>query len=150
MPHVGNFPAPGYPKPLSIGSGAFVSQNDTYDWFIDSLTLRNRTALVSQFFNAPVFLPQGAVVTKLTFFGFRDDALSTIALQLQRRKIGEAEEVMGIVTADWTGGEGSGYDDTIDYAKIDNENYAYWLLLTVIPNDVVTDCIFRWATIHWT
>ena len=149
MPHIGNFPERGHPKPLSVPPAAFVPGQDTYDWLITNGRVGHRAALVTQIYLAPVFLPQDSRVTKLTLFGYREDALSTLILRLHRVDDAGTVEEMALITADWTTGRSSGYDDTIVNPVIDNENYAYNLEVTMLMNDAVGDCYFARALIDW-
>ena len=149
MPHVGNFPERGHPKPLSIGPGAFVPGSNLHDWEIQQRFIKNRTALTDQYFYASVILPQGATVTKLTLHGYRDDVDAVLMLRLGRFDKVAAYTDMATVLADWTDGYGSGYDDSIDDPVIDNENYTYCLAANLNPNDSVEDVSFRCATIDW-
>ena len=150
MPHIGNFPYGIFPKPLSIGPSAFVPETDTQDWLIRGTYIQNRAALGLQEFSAAVYLPQGARVTKLTLYGYRDDGLAQLLLQLARSSSAGVVTDMASVEADWTTGDSSGYDDTITDPVIDNENYSYHLVVTLTPNDAVNDIRFRRAQIDWT
>ena len=149
MPNVGNFPVPAYPKPLAIPPSAFVPRNDTYDWEIIPAYVHNRTILTLTEFNAPVTLPQGARVKKLTLYGYRDDALATMALTLFHNDREGVETIMAAVTADWETGYSSGEDATIADPEIDNETRNYSLRLQLDPNDGVSDVQFTGAIIEW-
>ena len=149
MPHIGNFPAVGFPRPLSIGPTAFQPAYDTQDWDLTEKWLKNRTSLSIQYFHAPVILPHGARVRKLTLNAYREDALATVSLYLYRFNKIDSRADMAQVIADWTTGHSSGYDDTISYDVIDNENYAYSLYIVIDPNDAVEDVYFECATIDW-
>ena len=149
MPHIGNFPERGFPKPLAINGAAFVPSDDTHQWTIQANLLLNRVTLEFQNFWAPVYLPQGAKITKITMYGYRDDVLATMECVLLRvDNLGDVIS-MGWVTADWTDGNGSGYDDTISPDTIDNENYSYGLNLKLDPNDDVQDVKFFRFVIDW-
>ena len=149
MPHIGNFPAPGYPKPLVFSTVAFGPTLDTQDWTISGTALQNRASLEMQVFYAPVLVPHGSTVKKLSLYGFRDDAVAGLYVSLQRRDLAGAMETMADVYADWTTGDSSGYDDTINYPVIDNDNYRYCLAVSIDPNDSVYDVMFRSAVIEW-
>ena len=149
MPHIGNFPIIYFPKPLAIPPPAFVPNLDTQDWEITQAYVRNRAVLTQQVYVAPVYLPDGATVTKLTLYGGRVDVDAVMQLWLRRSNRQMGLETMATVLADWTTGYSSGYDDTIDYAVIDNENYDYSLELILDPNDAVEDVTFTGALIDW-
>ena len=149
MPNIGNFPERGCPKPLSIGPPNIVPQNDGIDWNIDGSELRKNVSLELGLYWVPVYLPDRAVVTKLTLYGYRDDVLSGLSIILRRASNVGVTDDMANVEATWTDGDGSGYDDTIDNAVIDNENYSYIIALSLTPNDSVNDVRFRRAQIDW-
>ena len=147
-PNVGNFPRE-YPRPLAIPPSAFVPQLDTQDWEILQIYVRNRSILTQQNYYAPVYLPDGVTVNKLTLHGNRDDADAVMVLCLRRNNRQGVLEAMALVTADWTTGYSSKSDEAIDYPVIDNENYDYSLELTLDPNDAVTDVEFTGSLIGW-
>ena len=149
MPHIGNFPVIGFPKPLPIPPSAFVAAEDTFDWRFTATDLENRTQLTLSSFYAPVVLPQGVTVKKLTLYGFRDDALASMQLELLRNDRVGGHTTMAQIVADWITGHSSGYDDTITSPEIDNENYDYCLGLQLDPNDAVTDVCLTGALIEW-
>ena len=150
MPHIGNFPPVGYPKPLIVGALEFLPGDDTYDFVTSEYMIRARTSLTPQYFFGPVLLPHGATVTKLTLYGARTDELAAMTLYLRRLGLLiMADDSMATVIADWIGMQGSGFDDTIDYAVIDNDTYYYGLQLVLDPNALVTDVIFAAARIDW-
>ena len=149
MPHIGNFPAPGYPKPLSIHPSAFMPSYDTYAWRYTDSTLRNNAVLTAQYFYAPVYLPQGARVTKLTLFGYREDILADLILQLFRVTAVGTQTEMAVVIADWEADFSSKYDDTIVNPVVDNENYSYMLKVEINPNDADSDVMLSKAQIDW-
>ena len=149
MPHIGNFPERGFPKPLSIPAAAFVPRLDTYQWLIGEERLQNQVVLTAQDFHAPVYLPQGAVVTKLILYGLRNAGGSELRLWLSRDNKTGLTETMAMVLADWTGGWGEGEDTSISYATIDNDTYHYSVRATVDPDAVVSDCYFGSAEIEW-
>ena len=122
---------------------------DTQDFYYDPSELRNRAALGGQTFGAPVLLPQAANVTKVTLFGYRNDALADLELRLYRTSNTGTSELMAEIIADWTTGYSSGYDDTITNPQIDNKNYQYVLTLALVPNDDVLDVRLVKAQIDW-
>ena len=147
-PHVGNFPRE-YPKPLAIPPSAFVPNLDTQDWNIRDGYVGNRAALTQQNYFAPVYLPDGVTVNKLTLHGYRDDADAVMTLGLHRNNREGGLETLASVTADWITGYSSKSDEAIDYPVIDNENYDYSLELILDPNDDVLDVRFAGALIDW-
>ena len=150
MPHIGNFPVPAYPKPLALAPPEFVPRYDTNDWEIEVPILKNRAVLTEQYFRAPVNLPQGATITKVTLYGYRSTALSTLDLGLYRSDRAGSQEEMARCIADWTDEYGSISDESITYPTIDNVNYEYGFQLQVDPDAAVDDCTFTGVVIEWT
>lgn len=143
---VGNFTVG---SPLSVPPAAFVPAESSQDWYIRSNALRNASNVTYQLFFAPIFLPNGAVVSKLTLYGYRDDASATLSVSLIRDDRAGTSGTMATVSSDWTGGNSSGYDDSISNATINNSTYDYLLQLTIDPNDATSDVVFTGAKIDF-
>jgi hypothetical protein len=73
-----------------------------------------------------------------------------MSLTLQRTSNTGNTSDMAVVTAGWTSGSSSGYDNTISNPIIDNNNYSYQLKLVLNPNDNVNDCQFYKGKIEFT
>ena len=149
MPHIGYFLETGYPKPLIVGCHEFTPKEDTQDFYFGDYYVMNRSALTMQSFYAAVVLPQRAIVTKLTLYGSRTDAAATMSLELRRCAWTGPSQEMAKIIADWTTGNSSGYDNTIEYPLIDNDNYLYRLMAILDPNDAPEDISFQAARIDW-
>ena len=149
MPHIGNFPERGCPKPLSIPPTAFVPRYDTQSWEILYDRITNNTNLLVQQFCAPVFLPHRARVTKLTLYGFKNVETGYITLQLIRDDREGTSGIMATcsITA-WTGFQAIEITDILD-PEIDNENYQYSLQVEIDPDAIATDNYFVGAKIDW-
>ncbi|MBA7521500.1 hypothetical protein ES705_13607 [subsurface metagenome] len=119
------------------------------DFTKTDLYLSNRTSLNPQIFDAPVFLPHRATVTKLKLQGYRDIATSSLYLCLKRSDPEGTSVSMASVTADWTDGVGSRETTTIEYATIDNELYSYLLYAELFPQGAVSVVKFYRAEIMW-
>jgi hypothetical protein len=137
-------------SPMSINPSAFIPPLDTHNFDLDEYRLINRTALTSQYFFAPLNLPHAATLTKLTLYGYRNDALADFLLFLFRTDHATTRVIMASIDAGWTSGYSSGFDDTISSPIIDNDNYQYSLRLTLDPNDSVLDVMFTGAKIEFT
>ncbi|MBA7642921.1 hypothetical protein ES703_50630 [subsurface metagenome] len=149
MPHIGYFPIGQYPRPLVLGSAAFIKRETSFDHRQDWSQLRNDALLTEQIFYAQVVLPQRARVTKLTLIGFRNDALAVMSLKLGGWDRWLGQITLAEVIADWTDGDSSGYDDTIDNPVIDNLSYWYFLEATLDPNDDTFDVALQRVQIDW-
>jgi len=127
-----------FDSPLSIPSAAFMPRYNTDAWAYGT-AVRNNGILTAQYYHAPVIFPNGVTVTKVTLYGIRNDANATMTLILKRRDfMGNASE-MAFITADWTSGYNSKYDDSIDSALINTNNASYELVAMLDPNDSDTD-----------
>ena len=149
MPNIGSFPEVGYPKPFILGGANFIPEQQTYDWLITGSDLRNDTSLTPQHFHTNYLLPNGVTVNKITLYGFRNDALAEMTVRFYRFSRDGTTELMCDVIADWTDGDGSLEQSTINYPVIDNENYAYAIRVTMDPNDATSDIKFRFLRIDW-
>jgi len=139
-----------YPSPIALPHNAFIPQSDTIQYTLYTSVLVSRLLLTSQVFFAPVFLPDGVTVTKLTLFGYRDDAASVFSITLYRNDRADGNVIMGTVIADWTTGYSSKYDDSIASALIDNDDYQYVVYVTIDPNDSIWDVRFSGVKIEFT
>jgi hypothetical protein len=88
---------------------------------------------------APVNLPHGAQVNELTFY-WKDtdprpyDPDSRVSgqgsIELRRTDLSDqSDDVMASALTQGSSGYGSSYDDSIEFATIDNSNYVYYLVL---------------------
>lgn len=135
-------------KTVAICPADFTPGQEDYDWIQSYNQLHNRTSLTLQTFSAPVILPNGVTISKITLYGYRDDAEAEMSIRLYRNDPLGSSDLMAEVVADWTSGSSSGYDDTISYATIDNVNYTYGLILRLDPNDAVSDVNFTGVKIE--
>ena len=149
MPHVGNFPERGCPKPLSIPPGAFVPKSGTQDSEITNDDIVNSQLITAEKFYAPVLLPHRATVTKLTLYGFKNTSGGYVTLTLLRGDRQGTSTVMATCSITLTTGYQSAEDDTINDPEIDNENYEYGLQVEQDADAVVTDNRFTGAKIDW-
>ena len=111
---------------VSVAATAFHPMVDGYDYNNQGHTLWNNDGS-SNYYAAPVQLPHGATVTKLTFYWW-DGSLVEGHCTLYRTNMTSSEVVMAEA---WTSGDAatsdSSQDDTIVYATVDNSQYSYYL-----------------------
>ena len=120
---------------VSVSAAAFGPQLEEYSFQNWGAYLFNWDG-DSDFYHAPVQLPHGVTVTRMTFY-WRDESPDNGQAQLCRNEMdGTAEEMANAVTS---GGDGidDSFDDTINYATIDNSQYAYFLSWSLPNFDVV-------------
>ena len=137
-------------SPFSIPPAAINPCNHDTDFTRGLYDLRLVTALTAKAFLAPVILPPGVTVTKLTCYGYRDDASADLLFRLHRSNRFGAHIEMAAVDADWTSGYSSKFDAIINNPIIDNANYDYHLYVHLDPNDNVLDVRFSGAKIEFT
>ena len=127
MPQIGN---------ISIGYYAFtpIYNDDLVEWS----PVYGLLNLDDHPFDciAPVQLPHGATITKVTCYFYDDDSSFYFTLYRQNPKRGVGNLVL-MAFAEYAG-PGSDtpgnifiIDDTIDYATVDTNNYLYWLSFTL-------------------
>ena len=149
MPHIGNFPGPGYPRPLVLSPAAFVPGSGGYDWAITDLELRNMAVLDQQLFRAPVLLPQNAKITKVVLRGYRDTSGGLLKIELVRTHYDGASGAIATVEATWMFGWSMGQTTDITFPVVDNDLYFYHLLLYLDPAVIATDVRLRRGEVHW-
>lgn len=149
MPHIGNFPGPGYPQPLVIHPAAFMPRDEGVDWLLSAVELRRNTGLTSETFYAPLFLPQGATITQVTLFGHRLGAGELLRVAVERQDLQGAFDNLCTGDADWTDGYGSIAVTAISYAVVDNDAYCYYLWVTIDPDAAATSPRLTGVKIDW-
>jgi len=137
-------------SPISIGPSAFIPAVDNQDWYNTNTDLRNRVALTVQYFYANVAFLNSVTVTKLTLYGYRDDAASVLKIVLYRINSVGGGDVLAEASLLGTGGYGSKEDIIILTPVIDNTTYSYCIRLEINPNNSILDCRFTRAEIEFT
>jgi hypothetical protein len=127
--------SPGYGY-ISVAPPAFQPESHTYQYQINSLWIRNSDGN-SDDYHAPIQLPHGATVTKLTFF-WEDGSSSNGYCSLWRQNMAGSFGVsMAIVyTSGDTGVADSSENTTISFATVDNTLYSYGLTIN-LPDSAV-------------
>lgn len=120
---------------VAVAAAAFHPTGEGYDFSNNGSSLWNEDS-ASDSYLAPVQLPHGATVTKLTFYWW-DGSLSEGHCRLYRIDLAGSEWTMATA---WTSGDAatpaSSEDTAIDYAYVDNSQYAYYLWLE-LPDNLV-------------
>ncbi len=112
---------------LSIPAAAFTPRNN--NTYVENYGYRLSGEV---FFVAPVNLPHRATVTNLTYYWI-NEAPASARLHLSRSYMNGSIDEMANA---WISGSGNGssWDDTIDYADIDNSLYSYYLEFFIGPD----------------
>lgn len=140
----------GYPSPISIHACHFNPVDDQLEYFANLAGLRKRVDDASGLYYAPVDLPHGVTVTKFTLFAYLDHVDTKCWCTLYRVSNAGAFNSMAAVHGEWVTGDSSGFDDSINYATIDNANYSYCMYATIDPYMDVVTAILRRVMIDFT
>ncbi len=120
---------------LSIPAAAFVPQYNYNAQTYNGGSIVRTLSGSYNIFNAPVQLPHGATVTKMTVYWYDDYAGDDGTITLRRSSLSSIfTNEMAKVTTSGSGGNGNGEDTTINYAQIDNSQYTYYLTAQ-LPTD---------------
>ena len=137
-------------SPISFPPVSFTPRYDTDDFFCQETFIQNRATITVQVFYAPVYFPHGVTVTKVTLYGFRWSIDPELTIHLKRVNRAAGSVLMSTISAAWTDGAGSAYDNSISYATIDNVSYSYVLQLVLNPVRDVSIVSFYSAMIDFT
>ena len=115
---------------VSIPAAAFQPETSTAQYNNFGYYLHNAYDN-DQFYSAPVQLPHGVTVTKLTFYFFDNSSAvgdwGSVTLGRSNNNVSIPSNMAYAVTNN--SGNSSTYDDSIDFASIDNSQYSYILYL---------------------
>jgi hypothetical protein len=118
---------------LTIPASAFTPHEDGYDFQNDGRYLQHfhspNGGNGRGWYLAPVNLPDGAVVTKMTFYYRDNNTTADGVARLQRTNL--AGDYAGMATVDTSGGWVPYWNKSttaISRAQIDNSHYAYWVV----------------------
>jgi hypothetical protein len=139
----------------SISGAAFLAATGSEDtdrsFSTAASTLTNvNGGFASRTFVAPVLLPNGAIVTELKSYFYRDDAASSLSCSLERYDTVGTNVQMALCTSNSTAGDHSITDSTITSGTINNSGYTYSLSLVIDNNNAATDAKFYWTRITYT
>ena len=114
---------------VSIPAPAFQPSDNTFPYQTNGEEIFNPEGQPTVFY-APVMLPHGVTVTKVIFYFFDDSSDSSDYgfSNLRRNDNAGASLSMSEIMSN-NNGNSSNYDDTINYAPIDNAQYSYYLSL---------------------
>lgn len=132
-----------FPSPLSIHPLHFNPLDDTVNYYCNLSGLRKRTGDDQALYYAPVDLPHGFTVTKLTLYAYLSHTNTKCWVTLYRVDNTGTFGSMAAVFGEWTGGDDSDYDDSISNAVIDNANYSYAMYCVLDPYMDVETAILR-------
>jgi hypothetical protein len=121
---------------VSIPAAAFRPREEGYDFTNRGNQLSNDDNISDQYY-APVQLPHGAAVTKMTFY-YSDSSANYASVSLRRIDLpGGGSTTMASVTSVGSSGPGNTETTAIDPDTIDNSVAAYYLYLLLQDSDTV-------------
>jgi hypothetical protein len=123
---------------LSIPAAAFEPFEDGYGYNnMGALLAHYSGPAVTGWYLAPVQLPQGATVTKLTSYFYDDSTTDDILARLQRSDMaGNFYEMANADSSGYSAGYGNRSDTTITNPVIDNSQNTYWVVWDIPPYEV--------------
>jgi len=132
---------------ISIPASAFAPQYSTDNARIDNF-LWNYEDSGNVYFMAPVLLPHNATVTNVTSY-WVDSGDSIIYCNLYR-SYQISNQLMASMQSAGAPGYSSDYDDTIEYATVDNGQHAYYLYVAIPASTPLHDDYkFHFAVIEY-
>ncbi len=128
---------------VSVPAAGFRPYEDGYDYEDHGRHLLHMHgpagSLNNGWYLAPLSLPDGATVRKMTFYWYRNGTFTGVA-RLQRTKLGNGnyEDLATASVPTGSAMNGSNSDSTIGGGPIDNSQYAYWLTWDLPANATAT------------
>jgi hypothetical protein len=134
---------------ISVPAAAFNPFQSAWDTRNSGYHLFNYEGTMTWFF-ASVQLPDGATVTNFTTYWF-DEGTASITCHLRRCMHPTSIFTMAEAYSPGVGAPqyGSSYDDTINYATVDNGQYMYMVYVDIPASSSHTDYFFNLAVIEW-
>ncbi len=117
-----------------VGDGDFVSRNGIKDIYTAGSNGLGGTYIYGGTGElvAPVHLPHGSTVTKVTFYGY-DLHNTNIDIKLNRQPFhGSGFITLATHTSSTNSGEYTGVDSSISSATVDNSSYTYWVRVGLV------------------
>jgi hypothetical protein len=130
---------------LSMPPAAFAPVDSSWHVLITNY-LANYESAITTFVGA-VHLPHGAIVTNMTVH-WRDIGSQAVMSSLRRFNLTHWQNLAEVDSTGDTG-FGSGYDDTIDHATIDNSRFYYYLSVGIPPSGTHLDYQYYYAIIEY-
>lgn len=137
-------------SPFTLCPYDFIPQKHTVSYQFGTSQLYNMDAgFAQQTFFAPIYLPNGAVMSSLRLFGYRNDAASTITATLYRSDFEGTTLTLGTASLPNTTGYHSAFDYSIDNPIINNNGMCYYVGVLINNNDSTGDCRLTGIHIAW-
>ena len=109
--------------------GAIGAKYENHGRFLKHLGPEAVGTLGSYWYVAPIYLPDGVTVTKVTAHWYQESPVALGQFKLQRSKFGLGNfQDLAVFDSGTTANFGSTSTTTINLAVVDNSLYAYWVL----------------------
>jgi hypothetical protein len=134
-----NYVVPGGPGFVSVAGASFTPTLDDYEWGAVGY-LYNPSSTIDGWYLAPITLPHGATVTKFVAYYYDNSTGRDLEVDLFRKPLsGFGMEYMAQVvsvsadinTTYW-------YDDSIQFATVDNQSNSYLAAVYLPSGTVIT------------
>ena len=116
---------------LSVPAAAFKPYEDGHDFQNDGRYLEYLGGGTHGWYMAAVHLPQGATVTKVTFYYFTE-TIEIGSAKLQRADSEGNYQNMAVLESTAGSGYSQATTSNISHPKIDNTNYSYWIVWDLV------------------
>jgi hypothetical protein len=113
---------------VSVSAAAFRPYNNTLSYSNSGSEVSAGSTIPTTFY-APVHLPHGATVTKVTFYWYDSIDGTEAECDLKISFLNGSDDWMATMQSSDAGGAGYTETESISYAIIDNSQYAYYLYL---------------------
>lgn len=130
---------------------AFVPEDNNSYFIRENYCLMNTVAGMNQTFFAPVFLPDGAIVSRFEASYYDGDMTynGNAYLYCIDKGNGATYTMAHVGTVDWSGMQHV-FEETIDYATVDNHAYNYVILMRLRYDSSQDQMRFYGAEIEYT
>ena len=135
---------PGGPGSFSLTALAMQPYpNQTVPYTISGRTLYNPDTSL-HYYEAPVYLPQGATITRFVVW-YTDNSTSNMWAALARGALDDTSvnQIGRVDSIDAAAGIRYLQDTTITFPVVNNESYMYWIEVSLPPNNTVGVLSFR-------
>jgi len=138
-------PVPGGPGYVMVSPFSMIPRYDTYIWYFQGNSLISDDS----YFNCPVNVPHGAIITKLVAYFYDGDSMRNMIVNLyQDDYINGNRTLMAQAVSFGSAGYIYATDPSIDYATVDLSSYAYSLQVH-FPLGILMAGTFRGARVDY-
>ncbi len=122
---------------LVIPTAAFTPYEDSLVYINSGDSLIHLPSPEQGIYVAPVHLPHGATIARLASRWITRDGIGHATLYRRQYTSGISNEMAAVTSESYTSGIKEFVDDTVNYSVVDNQQFAYWIVVMLSPNGVV-------------